>query len=412
MATLLSNIFRQKVANSKDLSMKTEATETTMYPTGYLTVDFLNGYIASEVDPQTGEKKQYYAIGLADGSINEYIANMNTGKTTLVCRTAANIARRFPTSTIFEDITEAGGLTPERRRSLSGFDENEYRDRYIVRDSGITAESLYERIVMIHDEKVSHPEDYLYDTGHTDMYGQPIMKFEPTIYILDSLAELMPEKYLEDKEIAGKSMGAASALIVANVFRAILPKLKAANIIMLVINQILEDVNMTAMPKKAQLPYLKQGERLPKGKTVGFLASTIWRLDHASKLKEDEAYKFEGSTVDIALVKSRTSGRKASTRLVYDFVSGFDVYLSILRYLQDNKLIYGAGTALYFEPEKKYKFSQANFREQVATNKEFRDAFVAVAVEHLKKEIRVRDVLAKEYYSSDITANPALQNIL
>ena len=97
---------------------------------------------------------------------------------------------------------------------------------------------------------------------------------------------------------------------------------------------------------------------------------------------------------------------------MYDFVSGFDVYLSILRYLQDNKFIYGAGTALYFEPEKKYKFSQANFREQVATNKEFRDAFVAVAVEHLKKEIRVRDVLAKEYYSSDITANPALQNIL
>jgi hypothetical protein len=77
---------------------------------------------------------------------------------------------------------------------LSGFSEQEYKDRYIIRNTGINAENLYKRIKMIHDLKVQNPQQFLYDTGHRDLSGNPIMKMEPTIYIIDSIALLMPEK--------------------------------------------------------------------------------------------------------------------------------------------------------------------------------------------------------------------------
>ena len=180
MGSLLSNMFRAKVADM-DYNMKTEAIEDIGYPTGYLNFDYMNGYITEE--KVNGQIVPYYSLGVTDGSYVAFVGNTGTGKTTLVCEMAANIVRPFKTSTIFEDSLEAG-LTHARRRSLSGFSEQEYKDRYIIRNTGINAENLYKRIKMIHDLKVQNPQQFLYDTGHRDLYGNPIMKMEPTIYII------------------------------------------------------------------------------------------------------------------------------------------------------------------------------------------------------------------------------------
>ena len=408
--SLFAEIFRKRVAATKNFNMITEATEAVLYPTQFLNVDFLNGYKTKEFNPQTGQLDEYYAIGIPDGGYISFIANANTGKTTFVCQLASSVVRKYKTSVIFEDNIE-GGLTPARRRALSRFTEEEYKNRYIVRDSGITAENVYERVKMIHDMKTEDPETYLYDSGHKDMYGNPIMKMEPTIYIVDSVAMLMPEKYIGE-ELAGKSMGAASALIVSNVFKSMFSMLKAAGIILIGINHILEDVNMTAMPKKTSLPGLKQGERIPKGRTVTYLAGTMFRMDYVSKLKEDETYKVEGSLVDISLVKSRTSGRKRSTKLVYDFANGFDPWLSLLRYLQDRKLLYGAGSSLSFDPEKEYKFSYGTFREKILTDTAFRTAFMNTVVGYLKQEVSDRDTEIEDLHLDDMLQCEALSSIL
>lgn len=403
--SLLSQLFRKRVAETKDFNMINEANEDIGYPTGYLNFDFLNGYITYEFDASTGQKKAYYSTGLTDGSYVAFIGNTGTGKTTLICQMAANIVRPFKTSTIFEDSLESG-LTHARRRSLSGFSDEEYKNRYIIRNSGITAENVYERIKMIHDLKVSNPDQFLYDTGHKDSYGNPIMKFEPTIYIIDSIAMLMPKKYTEEDELAGKSMGPASALIITSVFRSILPMLKAANIILFGINHILEDVQLTAMPKKQIVPYLKQGERLPKGRTITFLANNIIRIENQNKLKKDEGYKIEGSVTSVQILKSRSSGNKMATNLIFDFDNGFDPWLSLLRFMQDNKLIQGSGVSMYFDDEKKYKFSQANFLEQIKTNPEFRNAFLAAVLPHLKAIPAQRDVIANSSYIGDLLSTP------
>lgn len=409
--SILASVFRKKMAETKDYSMTSEATEVTLYPTQFLNVDFLNGFKTQEMNPQTGVNDEYYAIGIPDGSYITFIANANTGKTTFVCQLAANIVRRFKTSTIFEDSIEAG-LTPERRRALSRFTKEEYKTRYIIRDSGVTAENIYQRIKAIHDIKTGDKETYLYDTGHKDMYGDPIVKMEPTVYIIDSLAMLMPEKYVESDEMAGKSMGAASALVISNVFKSLFPMLKEANIILIGINHILEDVNMSMMPKKTSLPGLKQGERVPKGRTATYLAGTMFRMDYMGKLKPDETYHVEGSMVDISLIKSRTSGKKVSTRLIYDFSNGFDPWLSLLRYMQDRKLLFGGGASLYFEPEKKYRFSYGNFREQILSNKEFRDAFINVVVSYLKQDVEQRDRTVDDLHLDDLMNSEAVTSIL
>lgn len=401
MASILSDMFRKKVADMKDYNMSNEAQEETGYTTGYLPLDYLNGYMATELNPQTGQLEQYYSLGITDGSYNAFIGNTGTGKSTLVAQIAANIVRPFKTSTIFEDSIE-GGLTTPRRMSLSGFSEVGYKERYIIRNTGINAENFYKRIKMIHDMKTQHPEEFIYNTGRRDLYGNPIMKLEPTVYIIDSIAILMPEKYTDEDELAGKSMGAASALIVTNVFKTILPMLKAANIILFGINHILEDVNMSAMPKKQTVPGLKQGERMPKGRTVTYLANNIFRLDHAGKLKDDEGYKFNGSLVDVSMIKSRNSGHKTSVRLVFDYNNGFDPWISMLRFMQDRKLLYGGGVSMAFDPDKEFKFSQASFRKQIFDDPTFRNGFIKSVLPHLKALVNAKDVQAHDNHVSEL----------
>lgn len=406
--SLLSDMFREKVSKM-GYDMRNEAVPAIGYPTGFLNFDYLNGYIATEKNPETEEYEEYYNLGIEDGSYVSFIANTGVGKSTLVCQIAANIARRFETTTIFEDMIEATGMNDSRRLELSKFTEDEYKKRYIIRNTGVTTESIYARIKMIHDLKIEHPEDFLYDTGRRDLQGKPIMKLEPTIYIIDSIAMLMPEKYIEEDELAGKSMGAASALIASNVFKMIIPLLKSANIILFGINHILEDVQMTAMPKKNPVPYLKQGERIPKGRTATFLANNIIRLDNANKLKVDEGYHIEGSVIEASLVKSRASGKKKPTRLVLDFANGFDPWLSALETMKYNKLLYGGGASLAVDPEKQFKFSLGTFRDKVLNDQEFRNAFIKYSLDYLKTTVmRSATTNIDENHIDDLISNPDL----
>lgn len=406
--SLLSDMFREKVAKM-GYDMRNEAVPAIGYPTGFLNFDYLNGYIAVEKNNDTGEFEEYYNLGIEDGSYVSFISNTGVGKSTLVCQIAANIARRFDTTTIFEDMIEATGMNDARRLELSKFSEEEYRKRYVIRNTGVTTESIYARIKMIHDLKIEHPENFLYDTGRKDLQGKPIMKLEPTIYIIDSIAMLMPEKYIEEDEMAGKSMGAASALIASNVFKMIIPLLKSANIILFGINHILEDVQMTAMPKKNPVPYLKQGERIPKGRTATFLANNIIRLDNANKLKVEEGYRIEGGVIEVSLVKSRASGKKKPTRLVLDFANGFDPWLSVLETMKYNKLIYGGGASLAIDPEKQFKFSLGTFRDKVLNDVDFRNAFIKHSLNYLKTTVMKNTIVnIDENHIDDLISNPDL----
>lgn len=395
MGTLLSAAFREQVKKTKDISMINEQQHSVAYSTGFLNIDFLNGTILNIND------KKYFEVGIVDGSINAVIARSGAGKSTICTQWAANIIRPFPTACVYMDNAESGFLL-SRAMQLSGFSQEEFKKRFILRDAGITTESIYDRVRLIHDIKVDNASEYTYDTGIKDEYGKSIIKFEPTVYILDSLKAIMPKKLSEDE---GSNMnGAITAKTNSDVFLRLVPLCREANIIMLIINHITQNGIGSFMPVKADLAYLKQNESLPGGKTTStYLQNNIFRLDEKTKLKETETFGIDGAIVNVDIVKSRTNKAGKSATLVFDQNNGYDSDLSLFMYLKENGILEGAGAYLKL-PGSEIKFSQKQFKNMLYTNPDFYNQFVNVCFNALTNDILERESKKKieERYSSGI----------
>ena len=306
MESLLAKAYRQATAKSKDPAMSRESTMEVCYPTGFLNFDFMNGAIV-KVNGRDGRSFNYYSAGIPDGSLVIGIGRSGCGKTTAFVQMAANIIRPFDNGCIFHDDIE-GGITYQRRKVLTGFTDEELENKYIIRNSGITAENFYARIKMIYDLKMENYDEYVYDTGYVDTIGNKIFKLQPTVYILDSLALLMPGQFTKEEQLSGQMSATAAAKTNSMSFKRIIPMLKEANIILFVINHITTKIEINPMMHtKGQLSFLKQGEELPGGRTVNYLANVFMRFDDNSKLKESEGFGITGNLVDITLVKSRNS---------------------------------------------------------------------------------------------------------
>ena len=381
----LANAFREKVGKDKDQRMSQESVFDVAYATGFLAFDFLNGTV---IHVKTPEKKfKYNSIGIVDGSITMVIGRSGCGKTTWLVQTAGNIMRRFDKACVWHDDVE-GGIVEARRERLTKLFGSDLRNRYISRNSGVNTESVYERIKIIHDLKMENKDEYEYDTGLYTSRGEKIYKLQPSIYILDSLAMLTPDKYTEEDELSGQMSTTAAAKANAQLFRRIVPLLKSANIMLFVVNHITQNIDINPMAKKkAQLSYLKQDESLPGGKTPIYLSNLLIRFDDNTKLKDTEGLGIAGNIVDLTLLKSRTSNVGKSVPLVFDHKKGFDQELSLIQLLKDMKLVNGAGAYLYFKDRSDLKFSQKQFKEKLMENEEFRKVFMEVSLEVLESLI-------------------------
>lgn len=385
MSYSLANAFREKVSKDKDPRMSQESVADVAYATGFLSFDFLNGTV---VHVKTPEKKfKYNSIGIVDGSITMVIGRSGCGKTTWLVQTAGNIMRRFPKACTWHDDIE-GGIVETRRERLTNLFGSDLRDRYIPRNSGVNTENIYERIKIIYDLKMENKEEYEYDTGLCTSRGEKIYKLQPSIYILDSLAMLTPDKYTEEDELSGQMSTTAAAKANAQLFRRVVPLLKTANIMLFVVNHITQSIDINPMAKKkAKLSYLKQDESLPGGNTPIYLSNLLIRFDDNTKLKDSEGLGIAGNIVDLTLLKSRTSNVGKSVPLVFDHKKGFDAELSLLQLLKDMKMINGAGAYLYFKDRSDLKFSQKQFKDKLLENEEFRKVFMETALEALEQLI-------------------------
>ena len=392
MGSLLAQLFREKVA--KDKSQK-EADADVAYSTGFLPIDFLNGKKINTV------KGDYYSVGLVDGKAVTFIGRTGCGKTSLALQIGANIIRPFPNAIMYYDDIE-GGSDESRRMKLTGFGPNEIRDRIIYRNEGITAENFFTRICDICSLKLDHYNDFVYDTGLIDPLGDPIFKLQPTVYILDSLAMLTPDKLTEEEELSGQMSATSMAKTNTQVFKRIIPKLKQGNIILLVINHINDDVNINPYQmKKAQIGYLKQGETLPGGRAASYLANNMFRLDDNTKLKESEGLGIYGKIVDVGIVKSRTNAGGKSVPLIFDSINGFDPTLSLLLFLKSIKAVVAKGAYMVMVDYPDVKFSNKDFRDRLYGDPMFAKMFNEVCAKNLMGLIPAED----EYISYSSTNN-------
>lgn len=378
---LLASRFRATMAKSKDPKMM-EAVADVMYPTGFLPFDFLNGY---KVHVQTpgGEDYWYNSVGIVDGSSQMIIGRSGSGKTTIAVQMAANIVRKFPEAVIFYDDIE-GGSNAARRELLTNFHQDELENRIIYRNAAVSAENFYKRIIAIYDEKMNNKADYEYDTGLCDSRGNRIFKLVPTIYILDSLALLTPEKLTEEEELSGQMSTTGTAKTNTSVFKRIIPKLKAANIILFTINHINDKVEINPFShSKAQIGYLKQGETLPGGKAALYLANNMIRVDDGAKLKASEGIGIDGKIVDFEIIKSRTNSAGRSVPMVFTSY-GFDDIWSLFMFLKSTGGIV-TGSTCYLRGHEDMKFRQKEFKDKLFSDAEFAKAFSGVAHQDLEQ---------------------------
>ena len=370
----LIDLFREKVSKSKDYGMANEGESGVGYTSGFLGLDFLNGTVIHVKNDKMDFT--YNSIGILDGCATTVIGRSGDGKSTLITQIGANIIRPFKDACMYIDDIEGGLANPRRREILTKFSEEEMDRRIVYRNSGITTENLYERIRIIHDMKIENRKDYEYDTGLYDYKGDRIFKLEPTVYIVDSIPLLLPKDILEDDELGGQMNASAIAKSNTFLFKKITQLIKEANIILLCINHILDDIQINPMQrKKAQLAYLKQGERLPGGKAAIYLANNMFRLDVISKLKSSEAFGFDGFVVDVSILKSRTNKSGKSVPMVFNQDTGFDPELSLFMLLKSSGKINGAGVGLYLADRNDMKFSQKTFKEKLFNNPELQQLF-------------------------------------
>lgn len=381
MAMDLMSQFRNKLSKVKTSGVAKSADFDVMYTTGFLSLDYLNGTVVHV----KGEDREftYNSVGIVDGSANTIIGRSGSGKSTLCTQIAGNIVRPFikkglPTALFIDDIE--GSLPWARKEFLLGLTSEELAQYVDVRNSGITTENLYKRIQTIHDTKIENRKDYEYDTGLFDTNGKRIYKLVPTVYIVDSLPMLMPESLAEEDELGGSMSASAIAKSNTMLIKMISQRLKDANIIMLTVNHILDDIQMGFLPKPAQISGLKQGERLPGGKAAIYLANNMFRADDSTTLKRDKDYRIDGSVVNITLVKSRTNATKRTIPLIFNKTEGrFDEILSLFHLIKSEGLFKGAGAYLYLDDCPNIKFSAGSFKETLENSEELQEAFAKVA---------------------------------
>lgn len=381
MAMDLMSQFRNKLSKVKTSGVAKSADFDVMYTTGFLSLDYLNGTVVHV----KGEDREftYNSVGIVDGSANTIIGRSGSGKSTLCTQIAGNIVRPFikrglPTGLFIDDIE--GSLPWARKEFLLGLSSEELAQYVDVRNSGITTENLYKRIQTIHDTKIENRKDYEYDTGLFDTNGKRIYKLVPTVYIVDSLPMLMPESLAEEDELGGSMSASAIAKSNTMLIKMISQRLKDANIIMLTVNHILDDIQMGFLPKPAQISGLKQGERLPGGKAAIYLANNMFRADDSTTLKRDKDYRIDGSVVNITLVKSRTNATKRTIPLIFNKTEGrFDEILSLFHLIKSEGLFKGAGAYLYLDDCPNIKFSAGSFKETLENSEELQEAFAKVA---------------------------------
>ncbi len=195
---------------------------------------------------------------------NDYITTHNTS---MAIQIASNIVRPFKTGVVIHYDLE-GGTNMTRVSALSRFNPSELSDKYILRQSGASIEEIKLSIAKLYKEKTSNPDLYKYDTGKLDEFGKEIYAYEPTCMIIDSVASM--STYINENTKDGmKSLEEISTQtdkmrLTAEIGRFLVESmqmLKAANIILFLINHIKEKPGM-GVPQAPELRYLRQNETL------------------------------------------------------------------------------------------------------------------------------------------------------
>lgn len=251
MTNLMAKFKKELGKNSK---LGQESRPMPSYDTGLTLFDYMNGKVDINGNIQTG---------IDGGKILTIVGRTGVGKTTLAIQMATNIVKDFDNGQVIHlDIERA--TNPTRIMNISKWDLETYESKYIHMDENLNTESVYATINALASMKMEMKEELEYDTGMTDLEGNKVMRLQPSVIILDSVAMLAPEKVDESEEMAGAMTATAIARANTHLFKRLPGVLNDANIILIAINHINTKVDINPMARTAaDINFLKQDETLP-----------------------------------------------------------------------------------------------------------------------------------------------------
>ena len=323
------------------------------------------------------------------------IGKSGSGKTTLAVQMGMNIIRNYQNGLMYLFDFEQNN-TKERIRSVSGVSEEYYNDHCTILREGITTESVLRTLSKIKEWKLANEKEIAVpnENGIVDpKTGKVINILPPTVVIVDSLAMMLPADNLAEEDIQGSMSATAIAKVNSQFFKKSVQICNRANIILIFINHITQQISIGVTPVAAQLNYLKQDEAISGGKAALYVTDTLFKITTGTKLEEDKLWGIKGFEAKIEICKSRHAPAGRSIDMIYDQLNGFRNDLSMLNYIKANNGLKGNGMAYYIDGYDQYKFKLSNFQEKFNTIPEFRELITNTARQYLRASIKESDNL-------------------
>lgn len=358
------------------------------HPTGFLTLDYRNGFMLTAKNELEEVLKRQPIMGIVSGSFNMVIGKSAAAKTTLAIQIAFNIIQQYASSFVIHCDIEAA-TNYQRIRSVTGAKNKDLNNRYILKQDGVYIEDIHKSIMTVAQAKRNSGDKYRTNTGILDEFGEEIIQYEPTVFIIDSIPSLALKNTEGETDMQSDTYATRKAKKLAEFHRTLTPIMRETNIIVIHINHIQDKIEMNAFAKtQAQTMYLKMTESLPGGNSPIYYSTNIFKNVTKTKYKaEDDG--FDGFLVNCELVKSRTNKAGQITPLIYDQAQGFDNYRTLLHFAEEMKLVSGRNPYRYFVKYPELKFSSKKFREEVVTNPKLRFALYDTIMPLLEQMLSV-----------------------
>lgn len=264
---LLIKELQQNEDKKEDLFSINSAMDT--YKTGIAPLDYALGYEVKVFNDNDEVEETYNALGISGGCNVMCIGKSSTAKTSTMLYAAANIVRPYQNGVIMHfDLEQAMNLS--RARAMTKFSVSEIKGgKYILRQSDTSVEKIKRTIIKLYKEKKDNPDKYMYDTGKKNEFGEPIIVYEPTVCLIDSIPSMSVELNENDKkdfkkieEITSQTDRMRLTGEIGRFYTDLLPYIKSVNIIIISINHIKVNPQMGIVKSPAELLYLKQDEAL------------------------------------------------------------------------------------------------------------------------------------------------------
>jgi len=386
---LLDLIQKQRKAEKKfDDTVVTEIS----YPSGHLPLDYANGIRITSYDENDRPIARTDSIGIVGGTFATVIGISGTGKTALAIDLAVSGIHKFGEMSAVTHFDLELASTIQRPLTITRLKPSIIRKTYeIYRDRG--AEDVVDIFKTHCDIKLNNRKMFTYKTGIYDIYGEEIEELYPSFALIDSFAMFksreidIATKKIED--VTNNMQAATSAKFNKAILTQMLAYGKKANVGIIAVNHINQDVNTGFLPKANQHMYLSQGESMPGGMASLYLANNIIKLRLIKKYLADKPdtmeYGIPGFLVEAKYIKSRTNASNIPIELVFDHrKGGFSKTLTLFNFAVRNGVLLGNNRAHYLPGLESVKFTKKTFKDVVMKSPEILEALYEACKPHLE----------------------------